>query len=422
VAREDSPCVYGAYWLDKRRDGASPDVWQIAWYETDTRQVRYRSTRKRDVDEASSVLRAHEQEQRAKGNQRPEDAKLIPLLFLYWREHGKDTRSAGQVASSLRQFVGFLMQDDATTDVTVAQLDKQLFVRFRKWRMGPHEYDVPWFGRDYKHSSPGVSGEAVQRNLDDVRAALYHHAGGRLPYVPKVPGVGAAFRSKARDRVLSIEQLGAIIGYAAYEIEALRWVLLMIGTAMRPEAALAMDPALQYRPLAHLGLVDLHPPKWPRTKKRNPVVPLIPELAPWLEAWEVNPHRPVKSRKVYWRTMRAALGLPADVVPKTIRHSVATILRARRVPGDDIELLLGHRVLKKTTEVYAKYDPEYLAPVRGPLSTIFAECCAAAKQWLAVHSLSTPKRGQCLTVIKNGSIPREMVVGADGLEPPTLSV
>jgi hypothetical protein len=54
MPREDSPFVYGEYWLDKRRDGKAADVWQIAWYEPGTRQVRYRSTKRKSLDEARS--------------------------------------------------------------------------------------------------------------------------------------------------------------------------------------------------------------------------------------------------------------------------------------------------------------------------------------------------------------------------------
>jgi integrase len=418
MARDDSPYIYGDFWLDKRRDGKAAGLWQIAWYEAGTRQVRYRSTRCKGLDDAKGAIHGYVESLRAKGPQKPEDATLLPLLFNYWEEHGRNADSAAQIASSIRQFIGFLMQDEATADVTVAQLNPLLFERFRVWRMAPHSYDVPWGGKDYRHSSPGVSGEAVQRNLDDIRAALNHNTKGRLPWVPKVASVAEKYRSQPRDLLLSREQMGAIIGYAAYDIATLRWILVMLGTMMRPDAALAMHPRRQYRE----GLLDLHPPEWDRTKKHNPVVPAIPELRPWLVAWAANPHSPVLSRKRWWRTMRANLGLPTMTVPKTIRHTIASRLRNIRVPNEELETALGHLVLKRTSRVYAKYDPDYLANVSKALSIVWADYCAAAQEWLAVHSLSIPKRGQNLTVVRNGGNLRNMVVRGDGLEPPTLSV
>lgn len=420
MSREDSPYIYGDFWLDKRRDGKAADTWQITWYEPGTRQVRYRSTRQSDLALAKAVIHAHEETIRAKGPQDPQDAKVIPLLFNYWEERGRHADSASQIASSLRQFIGFLMQDEATADVTVMGLNSLLFERFRIWRMAPHSYDVPWAGKDYRHSSSGVSGEAVQRNLDDIRAALNHNTKGRLPFVPKVPSLAKAYRSEPRDLVLTTEQMGAILAYSAFNMETLRWVALMLGTAMRPEAALAFDPARQYFP--DHGTLDLHPPAWPRTKKHNPVVPMLPELRPILEDWKARPHIPVASRKTFWRQMRSQLGLPAKTVPKTIRHTIATRLLALKVSFEDVETLLGHRSMKKVTRGYAKYDASHLARIMPALSTIWAETWEEAYRWLAVHSLSTAKRGRKLTLLKNPSILREIVVGADRLELPTLSV
>lgn len=401
MGREDSPATFGDYWLDKRRDKKSPDIWQITWYDPKTRAVRYRSTRTDSLDAAIDELRAHEALQTAKQPQRPEDAVVVPLLFNYWQERGREAKSANQIASSIRQFIGFLMQDVATENVTVAQLNPLLFDRFRRWRMAPHSYDVPWAGEAIAFTSKGVSGEAVQRNLDDIRAALHHQAKNqRLPYKPLVPSLEAKYRSDPRDTVLTTEELGAIIGYCAYDLPTLRWVLLMLATAVRPDAGLAMDPTgKQYR---GGDVLDLHPPAWPRTKKHNPVVPLIPEFKPWLLAWKDCPHPAVLSRKIAWRTMRKALGLGPEVVPKTIRHTIATKLRSKGVRAEEIETLLGHRVHKRTTAVYAKYDPQYLQEAKAALSTIWNECCNAAHEWLAVHLLSTGRFEQTKVVVKSG--------------------
>jgi hypothetical protein len=122
-----------------------------------------------------------------------------------------------------------------------------------------------------------VSGEAIQRNLDDVRAALNYAVGKQLPWAPKVPAVTLALRSPPRDVTLTIDQLGAIVAYAAYDIEALRWVLGMIATAARPDAVLKWNIAEQWKGEPNF---DTHPHGEPRTKKRNAVVPLIPEFGP----------------------------------------------------------------------------------------------------------------------------------------------
>jgi hypothetical protein len=400
VPRDNSPYIVGDYWLDKRRDGASPDIWQIA---SGTRSVRYRSTRTNDLNQAKAMLHAYVDAERARGKQAPDTAAAIPLLFLYWKEHGQHADSSQQIASSIRQFIGFLAQDTLSPglDASVTELDYPLWKRFLDWRMGPHTYEVPWFGKNFKHSSPGVSGESVQRNCDDIGAALNHHVRqGRLTVVPRVPSVPKEHRSAPRDLVLSIDQLGSIVGYCRElgDLGTIRWILLLIATNMRPEAALAMNPGSQWNE-AH-GLINLHPVGWPVTKKHNPIVPVIPQLVPWLTEWRANPHCPVLSRKKFWRTMRSALGLTKLTVPKTIRHSIATRLRTLRVPAEELETLMGHRTLRSTTGVYAKYDPDYLLAATKALSKVWAEVWVASDRWVAVHMLSRPVRGQELKVLK----------------------
>lgn len=395
MPREDSPYIVGDFWLDKRRDGKSPDTWQIARYAPTSRSVIYRSTKQKCLDDAKAIIHDFAERERAKTLQGDEEARVIPLLFLYWDEHGRDVISPDQIASSIRQFIGFLMQDESGVNVTVADLTPNLFNRFRQWRMKPHEYCVPWRGKDYSHKSKGVNGESVQRNVDDIRAAILHHVNNRrLRSAPKIPNVPDKYRSRPRDRVLTIEELGAMFGYARSFPELNQDICLMLSTAARPEAVWLFDPKAQYKN----GLIDLHPPAWLRTKKRNPIIPAIEPMKPILDNWQASA---VKSRKTRWRTMRRMLDLPADILPKTIRHTVATMLRAdASVPRDMIEDLLGHRVNSKTTEVYAKYDPAYMQALLPALTIIFDKVSRAADDWLADHLLTTPKRGRKMKVDK----------------------
>lgn len=365
----------GPFWLAQREQ--SP-FYQIRWYDERAKVTRGKSTRCRALDDAIQSILAQHEAWRAKQRQEPDEALAVGLFLQFWNERGKSRRNAATVASSLRIFMAFLDQDEAGMGVAVAGLDKDLFERFMAWRLRPHSYAIEWLGKVYSHSSDGVSGEAIQRNLDDVRAALNYAVGKQLPWAPKVPAVDAALRSPPRDVTLTIDQLGSIVAYAAYDIEALRWVLGMIATAARPDAVLKWNIAKQWKGESNF---DTHPHGEPRTKKRNAVVPLIPEFRPWLEAWQANPHKIVRSRKRWWRTMRAALGLPANVIPKTIRHSIATQLRSRGVPMDEISGLLAHIGEHRITAGYAKYDPARLPHAKQQLSTIWGEICASANDW-----------------------------------------
>lgn len=388
MSRENSPCIIGQYWLDKRRDGLAPDIWQIATYKPGTRSVIYRSTKCRtvDLDRASAILRAYEAAQRSTQPQAPEDAELLPHLFNYLREHGPDVHRLDTIKSSFRAWIGFLMQDELTTGARVSDLHKVTVARFRRWRMGPHEWAVEWDGKLFRHKSEGVSGEAVQRNIEDLRSALNHaEAAGRIPTAPKLPSVDKKLRSPPREHLFTPAQLGAIVAYADQEPGAQQWLLLMLATGARPDAALAFNPADQW----HGNVIDLHPKGAPLTNKRNPVVPVIAPLRPILEGWQ---HSPVASRKRWWRTMRDKLGIPATHTPKTIRHTVASWLRSNSVPGEQISHLLGHKdrtdTLEATSERYAHADPLKMKAATKALTSLWQTVEREANKWRADHLLT----------------------------------
>jgi len=386
MPRNDSPCVFGDFWLDKRRDGRAPDTWQITTYDVRRKQVVYRSTHSRSLEDAKGLLRAHEEASRATGKQ-SSAALVVPNLMVYWNEHGRKAINPNVIAGSLRTFIAFLDQDEVTAGAAIEDLNKALFVRFVDWRMSPHSFEMPWGGKVYRVDSKGVKGESVQRNLDDIRAALNHQAdNNRIPYAPKVPAVKRELRSPPRERVLSIAELGRIVGIAAYDMAMFRRVCLVLSTLVRPEAALKMDPARQYMP--DMRLIDLHPVSAPRTKKHNPVVPVIEEMHPILAAWARDGATPIDHSRTAWRTMRRLAGLSDDVHLKTIRHSVATMMRGMGVPRDDIESILGHAIFRGSSGVYAKYDPTYLASAKAALSTIFQRVMAEAWSWSIGHILS----------------------------------
>jgi integrase len=411
MGRDTSPCIVGDYWLDKRRDGLSPDIWQIASYAPKSRSVVYRSTKRREVEDAKPIIHAFVTKELSRKPQQPDDAKVLPHLILYYEEHGKDTRNSGQSASSMRAWIGFFMQDELGPDVTFAQVNTQIGERFQKWRMGAHSYSVPWCGKVYDHASAGIKGESVQRNIEDFRAALNHAVSkSRVPYAPKVGSVKTGLRSRPRDVRLTLHQLGAVVGFVqsptllsdgseiAPDAGMVRWLLLMIGTACRPDAALAFNPELQDKG----AVVDIHPPAWPRTKKVNPIVPLIASLRPVLDDWKASPHKAARTRRSAFRTARRAIGLDESIVPKTIRHTIATELRARGVPGAEVSGILGHPVpgMSRTSAVYAHYDPAYLGKARKALTKIFAEVMAHADQWRADHLRTKKGNGPVVVVDK----------------------
>jgi hypothetical protein len=119
----------------------------------------------------------------------------------------------------------------------------------------------------------------------------------------------------------------------------------------------------------------------------NPWVPCIDPLRPILDEWAKAPHKVAKSRKTWWRNMRRCLGLPANVIPKTIRHTVATEIMRRGAPPKEVSQLLGHlpEGLRRTSSIYAKYDPAYLAESKAVLTTLWNDVQAESERWTADH-------------------------------------
>jgi integrase len=404
MARDDSPFVCGRFWLDKRRDGLSPGIWQIATYSEKSRSNVYRSTKCRDVGDAERVLRAHEAAQRSKAPQEQDQAELLPHLFNYLREHGPDVARPDTIKSSFRAWIGFLMQDELGTGAMVADINKVSVARFRRWRMAPHSYEVEWNGKLYRNVSEGVTGETVQRNIEDMRSALYHaEAAGRIT-APHIPSVDKKLRSDPRDIVLTPERLGAIWAYARDDIAAWRWIALMMATASRPGPALAFDPADQWLD----DILDLHPKGARKTDKRNAVVPVIDPLRPILEDWKANPHPKAKSRKTWWRTMRAALELPANIDPYAIRHTLATYLDNEGVPGAQLSAIAGHLpshrgVSRTTSKHYLHYDPHNAAKAKRALTKFFRAAQSGADKWAADHLRTNNKFGRVLVVAREAA-------------------
>lgn len=392
MPRETSPYVVGEFWLDYRRDGRAQGIWQIARAERGT--VIYRSTRTTELAKAKAVLDAHLFELRSLGRQQAHEANVIAHLVNYWREKGSKAVNSDQTGRSLRTFAAFLMQDRVGVGAVITDLTPALFERFREWRMGPHSFDLEWFGETFDYASEGVIGATVQRNINDIRAAVHHaEANLRIPMAPRISDLDERYQSPPRERVLTKDEMARIAWYASHNADLFRFVALQFATAVRPQAALKFDPRTQFNAAA--GLIDLQPEASPQTKKRNAIIPAIRPLRQVLRKWEREGGTAVASRKTAWRIMRRTLGLSDDVHPKTIRHTVATLLYADpSVPEREIVELLGHEgKLARTTRIYAKYDPTRLKAVTASLTTLWKEIHGLAKAFASDHILTTVGQG-----------------------------
>jgi len=393
MSRETSPFTVGELWLDKRRDGKAPKVWQIARKSKGT--IIYRSTNCERLEDAEQAIIAYASKIRSLEHQQPTEAHVLPLLMNYWDERGKKLVNSDQTERSIKTFIGFLVQDRVGGQAVVSDLVPSLFERFREWRMAPHGFSIPWRGETADYTSKtGVAGPTVQRNINDIRAAVnYAQANMRIPMAPQIHDLPEEYHSEPRERVLTLDEMARMAWYASHNRDLFRFMALQFATAVRPQAAMKFDPRAQYNPATRL--IDLQPEASKRTKKRNAIIPAIRPLCYVLHKWAKDTPVNVSSRKTAWRIMRRTLNLTPDVHPKTIRHTIATLLYADpTVPEREIVELLGHAgKLARTTRIYAKYDPTRLTNVTRTLTAMWLAVHKLAKAYAADHILTTEGQG-----------------------------
>lgn len=330
---QERPGQIGDYWLSKRRGS---DNWCRTWYDAASRQTKRESLGTTDFQEGKLRLWEWYAKHGRIEQQPPQEAVLGMVLTRYWERHASRLPSAEFARIALRYW------SEALGDCTVAELTP---ARQREFVAALHA----------SGKSPGY----IKRILTVGKAALNHaYREGEVASVPYIlPGEDAP----PRDRVLTVAESAAL--WLATEQPHERMMLaLLYGTLARPEAALDLcRESVDF----NRWLLAQNPPGRKQTRKHRPVVPVAPFLRQTLQDAPAGPlvawrGKAIASFKTAWRGIRRRAGLEQDVVPKTIRHTMATELRAAGVPEPEIQGFLGHRAFGGKTEVYAKYRPDYL--------------------------------------------------------------
>ncbi|MEW9573800.1 tyrosine-type recombinase/integrase [Rhodanobacter sp. Si-c] len=247
-------------------------------------------------------------------------------------------------------------------------------------------------------------------------------------YVRRVIGVGqtALNRSWKRGEVRQVPFVQLPQGGEAYPHHASRaqlvtllntpmpkhmrtYTLIRLCTGCRGDAALDLQP---FQVQWDDKLIHLNPAGRRQTKKYRPVVPLTRVLAAHLKTCSAASHyvnwcgRPVGSIRTTWRKIRKAAELPTWFAPKVLRHTVASELRRRGVPGWEVSGLIGHKrgEAAATTGGYAKYDPAYLGKARKALDAWLTDL-AKDVPWLRGVSAGSVDAGN-----RNGAKPESRAV------------
>jgi integrase len=293
----------GPYWLSRRGHSRQ---WCRTWFDVAARQTRRASLGTADLEQAKEEL-IRWRAVNAPLRQEEPAAVLVRDLVLRHIEHAAPAkRSKNQIERSL------LLLDDRFPGCTVAGLTPGML---EDWGL--------------ELVRAGRSGSYVRRILTDARSMLNRaRKRGEVLAVPFVP-VGLFEEGEGRKRVVSAEEVARVF-LAAEDDWLRRFIMLGAGTGARTEALLELRPFQVDR--KH-GLLRFNQEGRRQTKKVRPTVRLAPRLLPWLgpggDGRVIG--RGVKAFGIAWRQARERSGLGEDVVPTTLRHTLATVMKERRV-------------------------------------------------------------------------------------------
>lgn len=348
----------GDYWLSKR---PGSEFWQRTWFDKRTRQTRRSSLGTSDLSKAQIALAEWVVANSRMTKQSPQSVPLEQVLVGYWHRKGKNLGSK-QVTE-----IGLAYWSEFFAGNTVAEVTAARQRDFVTWLEGRRD---PPYAQGY-----------IKRILTIGKAAL--NDAYREQELESVPYILPGEDTKKKKYVMTVADSAAL--WLASELPHERMMLaLMYGTMARPEAALGL-----YKSFADLGrgLLDQNPPGRKQTRKYRPIVPVCGFLRPWLESAPDGPlvqwrGKSIESFKTAWRAMRSRAWLPKETTVKTIRHTMATELRAHGVPEAEIQGMLGHKAFSGRTEDYAQYRPDYLSQavtvIDGYMERVSAEIQSAS--------------------------------------------
>jgi integrase len=278
------------------------------------------------------------------------DVKVADIFTRYYQEHGMRKASAVSIRRHLHLALEYVEGDPVVADFGLRH--QELLVR----RLEQRGY------------APG----AVKRVMTSVKASIMWAFNREI--IVAHPAFMHVAEGDPPERVVSIEDM-ARFWDAAEQPHLRAFFMGLLCTLARPAAVLDLT---RFQCDLMRGVVDLNPPGRTRTKKRRPVVPMAESFRPWIEAAEGNlvtyHNKPVKKVNAVWRIARRAAGLDEGFVPYSIRHTMASELRARGVPVLEIAGVLGHHMPNfRSTERYARYAPDYLSKARRAIDEVVNE-------------------------------------------------
>lgn len=398
------------YWLDwdARRDGSlrSPYL-TVFWYDPDRGRIRSASTGTEDVQAGKAWLDAHFLERTGGCRICPTCNRPLEhtggLLVLdaitnYQVLHADKQESSEAIRARLAHVLDYI-ETLPNPNVTCDQVDERWISGLRLWL----------------EQRPIVSpkGAERQRSLSTVENSVIQLAAA-IRFAKLVPAFKAQpikELNRTPHHRSDVAELAAMFRYCiAPEAHTEKWrkraiasraalhrfLIISVGTLARPDAAYDVSVAPERGQWSSKSRVlNLNPRGRRQTKKYRATIRVA-----WRAALHLDAAKGFfvgrKSVRSAWESMCAELDLPGDgeAGSKLIRRSMAHLLRRRGVPVEQVELMLGHRKIDATSELYAPFDPGYVAEAMAEIETIIGEI-----ETLAPGAFSRRLAGDGATII-----------------------
>ena len=280
----------GEYWLSKQ---ARSNNWCRTWFDKATGQVRRQSLRTPDVGLAEEALTQWFVGQHTAVNAPLEEIAIAEIVAHYWRDYGKHLASATSIKTAIKYWVEYW--DEQPVAAIIGLKAQEGFHAFLKDR--------------------GLANSTVNRILMVGKASLNRAwMNGEITSVPKIISLPLG-QAQPQGRPLSPEEVQALLD-CCNSVYLRRFILLMIGTASRPDAIRDLQ---KDQCDLDAGIIYLNRPGRQQTKKFRATVRMPRQLKPLIKKAEdgylvTYRGKPVKSIKGAWRNLRVRAGLDLSLI------------------------------------------------------------------------------------------------------------
>jgi integrase len=365
---------FGDYWIAEE-----PGRPGLYCYRKDAALGRTRriSLGTKDIERAKAKL----QELIAQGVSTPTNDYVASVLEKYFEERTdgkpseKQTRNAGKI---------FLKCWDS--NLRASELDEKRQKEFAEWCIAKS------FRLSYAARNTGVLAAAIR------------HAGVSAPKIVTSENIMRE-RWNLNDPpptqrfIPTDKELGRLLSAPMPE-RLFRWIIVQMATAGRPQTGVDLSPTMRVR---EARLVSLNPVNRRQNKKYRATIRECKTLRGWLDKWEKDGldsyggfycgYATIEGVKTALQALRNRKGVNLPKLSTySFRHKVTSVLRAARVPEDQISQMLGHRRFHlRTTAGYGEWDPAYLKEAAAALDAWFQRVQKHSSRALFSHG--NPTRG-----------------------------